>query len=164
MLGKAIQKAIKEGLQKGEKELFRQTVEGEFTASGKSAKSFKIKATAKGGSLSAMRYWLTNVEDREDGGKGRRSGRFAPPDVILKWIKVKGIKPEDPKTTLKQLAFLINRRLKQKGNSIFSGDRSGIQIQPVFEMMGDAIEENIIYEGVTEVGETVAQGFNKLKK
>lgn len=56
--------------------------------------------------------------------KGRNIGKYAPPDKILKWIKQKPIRLRDLKTNsfvkvteskLKSLAFLINRKIKEKG-------------------------------------------------
>lgn len=34
---------------------------------------------------------------------------------ILEWVRIKGIQPTDPKTTLEQLAFLITRKIHREG-------------------------------------------------
>jgi hypothetical protein len=56
--------------------------------------------------------------------EGRRPGKGAPPAEILKWIKTKPIRVRDKESNqfveatearVKSLAFLINRKIKEKG-------------------------------------------------
>lgn len=51
--------------------------------------------------------------------RGRRPGKFPPPDAIRKWIEVKPILPRPFKNgklpTTEQLTFLIGRKIKEKG-------------------------------------------------
>lgn len=73
-----------------------------------------------GNSLQIYSTWayITVLED------GRKPGKYAPPEVIEKWIEDKPIKTEISK---KSLAFLINRKLKEEGSLIWQkGGHSGV--------------------------------------
>jgi hypothetical protein len=51
-------------------------------------------------------------------GKTKKKGKSGEPTVqeqILKWLKIKGIKPLEEKTSLKSLAFLIARKIHREG-------------------------------------------------
>lgn len=62
--------------------------------------------------------YITVLED------GRKPGKFAPPDVIEKWVESK---PLNSDISVKSLAFLINRKLKEEGSLIYrQGGHSGI--------------------------------------
>ena len=55
--------------------------------------------------------------------KGRKPGKGAPPEVIQKWVRQKPIRPRDKNGSYKKatdanlnsLAYLINRKIKEKG-------------------------------------------------
>lgn len=93
-------------------------------ASGESAASLKSTATDSGGQLVGSSYFYQQI-------MGRKPGKFAPPDAILKWIQEKGITPKDPKTSLKSLAYLINRKLATKGTDIFLNKRPGLSFDDI---------------------------------
>lgn len=93
-------------------------------ASGESAASLKYSATSTRGTLSGANYFYWQI-------LGRKPGKFAPPDAILKWIKDKGITPNNPKTSLKSLAYLINRKMAMKGTDIYTGKREGLSFDQV---------------------------------
>ena len=109
------------------------------------AKSILIqnKKRATGNLISSIKYNVSSDGDISfeyaPEGKwvtqGRRKGaRFPPPNPILKWIKVKGIKGRDPKTGkfIKDdaLVFLFQRAIS----------RDGIKPLPFMEM---AVEKSI---------------------
>jgi hypothetical protein len=48
---------------------------------------------------------------------GRQKGKFAPVSSILLWMKEKNIRPKDNSMTINQLAFLLNRSIKELGIS-----------------------------------------------
>lgn len=55
---------------------------------------------------------------------GRKPGKFAPPEVIEKWI---GDKPVTSDLPVRSLAYLINKKLAEKGSLIYQqGGKSGI--------------------------------------
>lgn len=62
--------------------------------------------------------YITILED------GRRPGKFAPPEVIEKWIEDKPVLADISK---KSLAFLINRKMKEEGSLLYKqGGHSGV--------------------------------------
>lgn len=77
--------------------------------------------------------YITVLED------GRKPGKFAPPEVIEKWIDDKPVTSDIPK---KSLAFLINRSLKEKGSLIYrQGGKSGI--------LSDYINQEYVHKYLT---------------
>jgi len=78
--------------------------------------------------------YITVLED------GRKPGKFAPPEVIDKWIEDKPIIGDISK---KSLSFLINRSLKEKGSLLWrQGGNSGI--------LSDYINQDYIHKNLTE--------------
>jgi hypothetical protein len=70
--------------------------------------------------------YITVLED------GRKPGKFAPPEVIEKWLEDKPIPFSDNSNfpgalTKSSLAYLINKKLKEEGSLIWQqGGKSGI--------------------------------------
>jgi len=116
-------------------------------ASASLTRSIKHRVIMKEGAItfewSALNYWAF-----VDG--GRKPGKFAPVSAIKKWIKDKGIVPEG-NTTIDQLAFLINRKIAEKGirgTDIFTKNIEKfipkIQIlEPLAQMIGDKLEKEL---------------------
>lgn len=50
--------------------------------------------------------------------KGRESGRFPPPDAIMKWIDEKPINFNESEISKKSLAFLIGRKIAREGIAV----------------------------------------------
>jgi hypothetical protein len=103
-----------------------------FSASGKTITSFEIVADDSTGSLAVPAHFLTLVQDREDGGKGRRN---APVSIegregIKQWIQSRGFSYDIP---IDSLVYLIARKLKEKGNRIYQGLVKGIELKPIFK-------------------------------
>ena len=96
-----------------------------ITASGRSSDSLAYGTDATGGQLTGSNYFYWQIV-------GRKPGKFAPPEAIEQWIRDKGITPEG-RTTVKQLAFLINRKMATKGTDIFIGKRSGLSFQEIVD-------------------------------
>lgn len=77
--------------------------------------------------------YITVLED------GRKPGKFAPPEVILKWVQDKPVTSNIPE---RSLAYLINKKLKEKGSIIYQqGGHSGI--------LSDYLNLNYIQENLT---------------
>jgi hypothetical protein len=119
----------------------------DHNATGRTAKQVTSRSNSKEGTVIVPSHFLTLVEDREDGGRGRGKSGTDQGGVlrvaILKWIKAKNIQPDDPKTSLKSLAFVIARSLHKKGNLIFRGEAEGIRIQPIFADYLDQFQKGI---------------------
>lgn len=88
-------------------------------------------------SLKVADYWIY-VEE------GRRPGRFAPPEAIKQWIEVKKIMPRPQrgvKISQNQLAFLINRKIKEKG--IKPGNQLSKSIDEVYKRFEQRISNAV---------------------
>jgi hypothetical protein len=94
--------------------------------------------------------YITVLED------GRKPGKFAPPEVIDKWIDSKPILGDISK---RSLSYLINRSLKEKGSLLWrQGGNSGI--------LSDYINQDYIHKNLTEplMGSLVKEISGKLFK
>ena len=115
-----------------------------ITASGRSSDSLAYGTNETGGQLTGSNYFYWQIV-------GRKPGKFAPPEAIEQWIKDKGITPNDPKTTIKQLAFLFNRKMATKGTDIFIGKRSGLSFDQIVDKNMSILLGNIAQTKVKEV-------------
>lgn len=71
---------------------------------------------------------------------GRKPGKFAPPEVIEKWVESKPIRSD---ISTKSLAFLINRSIAEKGSLIYrQGGHSGI--------LSDYTNQDYVHKNLTE--------------
>lgn len=78
--------------------------------------------------------YITVLED------GRRPGKFAPPEVIEKWLDDK---PVSASISKKSLAYLINRSLKENGSLLWQqGGNSGV--------LSDYINAEYVHEHLTK--------------
>ena len=90
---------------------------------------------------------------------GRRPGKFAPPNVIQDWVRRK-LNNQGEKE-VKQVAFLINRKLAVEGNRMFIDKTKGLQLDEVVKLGIDKINkripENIIIGVKSEIN-AIMQG------
>jgi len=114
-----------------------------ITSSGRSSDSLAYGVSESGGQLTGSNYFYWQIV-------GRRPGKFAPPEAIEQWIRDKGITPQG-KTTVKQLAFLINRKMATKGTDIFIGKRSGLSFDQIVDKNMSILLGNIAQLKVKEV-------------
>lgn len=114
-----------------------------ITASRQSADSLAFGTDSTGGQMTGSNYFYWQIV-------GRKPGKYAPPDAMLQYVKDKGITPNDPKTTLKQLAFLFNRKLFTKGTDIFIGKRSGLSFDQIVDKNMSILLGNIAQLKVKE--------------
>ncbi len=117
--------------------LLRQSI-GENLATGFTAKGGVIKA-----SISMLDYY-------EQVDQGRRPGSFPPVNSIMRWIHNRGLNREQLITD-NQLAFLIGRKIKEKGTKgtrFFSkviNEKTTKQLEAdLTEAIGDDIEDIIL--------------------
>ena len=91
-------------------------------ASGASAESLRIETSDEGGKLYGSAYFYQQIF-------GRRPGSFPPIEAILEWMRGKGVQPSDEKTSERQLAFLIARKIANSGTDIYQGKRPALSIE-----------------------------------
>jgi hypothetical protein len=77
--------------------------------------------------------YITVLED------GRKPGKFAPPQVIEKWIDDK---PLGTDISRKSLAYLINRSISEKGSLLYrQGGKSGV--------LSDTLNRDFVHQHLT---------------
>lgn len=103
-----------------------------LNASGKTVTSIEILSDDKSGSITVPGHLFTLIEDRDDGGKGRKPGPVSieGQESIREWIKTRNI---NFSKSIDSMVYLIARKLKEKGNRIYQGLVPGIRIQPIFK-------------------------------
>lgn len=107
---------------------------GTVHSTGEAEKSLFYRIDANRLIIGSTWAYITVLED------GRKPGKFAPPEVIDKWIDDKPIIGDISK---KSLSFLINRKLKEKGSLIYQqGGHSGI--------LSDYINQDYIHKHLTD--------------
>lgn len=107
---------------------------GTVHSTGEAEKSLFYRIDANRLIIGSTWAYITVLED------GRKPGKFAPPEVIDKWIDDKPIIGDISK---KSLSFLINRKLKEKGSLIYQqGGNSGI--------LSDYINQDYIHKHLTD--------------
>ncbi len=115
-----------------------------ITTTGQSSDSLAYNVDQSGGQLTGSNYFYWQIV-------GRKPGRFAPPEAIEQWIKSKGITPNNPNTTIKQMAFLFNRKMATRGTDIFIGKRSGLSFDQILDKNMLVLLNNIAQSKVKEV-------------
>lgn len=65
--------------------------------------------------------------------RGRGAGKYAPVDSIQNWVKSKLGIIDDKE--IKQIAFLINRKIKNEGTAIFKDNTKGLEIDEKIETL-----------------------------
>lgn len=154
-MSKESQESLKNYFLRVIKDLRGDQSQKKITASGSSADSLTFEADDTSGQLLGFDYFYFQIV-------GRKPGKFAPPDAILQWIQDKGIKPNNPKTSLKSLAYLINRKIAMKGTDIFGGKRPGLDFEQV--VAGDNLEQLLNELGIVKAKELTTFLVNEIKK
>jgi len=89
--------------------------------------------------------------------RGRGPGKFAPVDSIQEWVKTKLGITENKE--LKQVAFLVNRKLAREGSAIFKDHSKGLEIDKKIE----TLREKLIPELVAFEKANVIKELNKFQ-
>ena len=92
---------------------------------------------------------------------GRGPGGFPPPEDIVEWIQARGIVPED--MTLNQLAFLIGRKIAERGTDIYEGTAPGIPLDQIVETAFDKIESEAEFLLAVQANEDLKKSLNSLR-
>lgn len=102
---------------------------------GETEKSLFWRFDGKNAIVGSTFKYITVLED------GRKPGKFMPPDEMKQWVEDKLVPPQG--MTTDSLAYLINRKMKEKGSLLYQqGGNSGI--------LSEYINEEYIRENLTE--------------
>ena len=152
-IGKAIENylvAISENIQLQQKEQ-------RLVASGTSLRSHivTIKKQPDEGEYQASSYYIFLMK-----GQGRKPGEFPPTKKTEAWINARGIRP-DFGTTLKQLIFLIGRKIARLGTSIFEG-KKGIDLDIAVNLPLNKFLNEVGDVMANQVADRVVESFSKI--
>ena len=86
-----------------------------------------------------MPYYSQFVSILQGTPTGRGPGGFPPQNALIKWIKDKGLIPRNDlgqftkksESNYKKMAFLIGRKIAEKGTDIYQGKRQAIDIDEI---------------------------------
>jgi len=81
---------------------------------------------------------------------GRAPGKFPPIESIIEWIKVKNIQKRD-NISDRSLAFIIARKIAQKGTDIHEGKRPALDLKGVSEKALPELMKSITAEKVLQI-------------
>lgn len=132
-----------------------------FNASGVTVTSFDAQTSETEGSLIGLRSFLTIVNERYDGGKGRKPGKAPPFQPIFEWIQAKGITPKDPKTTPEQLANAIRFAIGAKGTAIYRGEKQGVDMIGIIEQNMNLFDIRLGEVFADKIKDTLNKAFNE---
>ena len=91
--------------------------------------------------------------------KGRKSGKYAPKNAIEEWVKVKGIATEEKK--IKSIAFLVNRKIFEKGIKPSNIISNVLKAKNIEESLGKRIEGSLQHDFQKMIDNLVDQYWNK---
>lgn len=105
-------------------------------SSGISAKSLRTEVKETEGTLYGAKYFIQQKQ-------GRKPGKFPPISAIFAWIKLKGIKPRDNKTSERQLAFIFAKKIATSGTDIFQKKRPALNVDEKIKSLLEIFKEQI---------------------
>lgn len=129
-------KNVSEGLKKD------QRAKGIYS-SGRSANSLRVQTSEKSGQLMGSNYFAQQTA-------GRAPGKFPPIESIIEWIKVKNIQKRD-NISDRSLAFIIARKIAQKGTDIHEGKRPALDLKGISEKALPELMKSITEEKVLQI-------------
>jgi hypothetical protein len=103
-------------------------------SSGKSADSLRIATTETSGTLFGAGYWFQQKH-------GRKPGKFPPISAIIDWIRNKAIQATD--IPERSLAFIIARKIAEKGTDIYQGRREGVNVEDRIKELVKEFRDNL---------------------
>lgn len=81
--------------------------------------------------------------------KGRGAGKFAPVQNIQDWVRTKLGITDDKE--VKQIAFLVNRKIKNEGTAIFKDNSKGLEIDAKIEVLNNNLVEDLRVFAIADV-------------
>jgi len=124
-------------------------------ASGQSADSLEIRELETSRELWGSHYFYFEEH-------GRKSGKRPPMISILEWIRVKGIRPKD--ISEKSLAFLIARKIGEKGTNIYQGLTPALAFMEILEQEFKSVDKQLDAMITENIDQLVIEGLDKIFK
>lgn len=115
----------------------RDAMRQEYNSSGRKASGYfgehiDVEMYDEGGRINTPLYVGSLVFGRKPTSGGRGGGGKSLYSMILDWVKVKGITPDNPKMTDNTLAYLISRKIHKQGIKVPNAYNDGKLIDNTF--------------------------------
>ena len=115
----------------------RDAMRQEYNSSGRKASGYfgehiDVEMYGEGGRINTPLYVGSLVFGRKPTSSGGGGGGKSLYSMILDWIKVKGITPDNPKMTDNTLAYLISRKIHKQGIKVPNQFNDGKLIDNTF--------------------------------
>jgi len=136
-------------------EIVRRRIVGDMNinnrnASKKFIKSLDIKELRTGGQLVGEDYAQQLIT-------GRKPGKFPPLKPIEKWIEDKGLTLN--KITKKGLAYVIARKIANKGTDIFRHKKPALNVKRIMDDVEPHLKDQLIQAGKIEIKTAIAKAL-----
>lgn len=89
---------------------------------------------------------------------GRSPGKYAPVKNIQEWVRTKLGITDDKK--MKQVAFLVNRKIKNEGTAIYKNKAKGLEIDKKINKLSDNLRKDLMVFAIADV----KKQLNKFQK
>lgn len=119
---------------------------GASIATGKLLDSIRYEATNEGLKVYALDY-IYYLE------KGRKPGKRPPVAALIPWVQARGLASNEKE--VKSIAFLIARKIGEKGTTIFQNGGSDI--------VSAVVSQDLIQNVVMDIGAFVASRVTKIE-
>ncbi len=101
---------------------------------------------------------------------GRPPGKQPPTDVIEKWLRRAGIRPENNrdskgrfiKLNYRSLAFIIARKIGEEGSMIYRGDKPGIDYVGGLEKFRPELLKTLAYNQAMDIKTHIGKNFTSI--
>jgi len=136
-------------------EIIRRRIVGDMNSNNRNASkkfinSLDIKEIKTGGQLVGEDYAQQLIT-------GRKPGKFPPIKPILQWIDDKGLSVN--KITKKSLAFIIARKIANKGTDIFRHKRQALDVKSIMDDVEPHFKDQLIKAGKIEIKTGIAKAL-----
>jgi len=134
------------------KRIIQDQSDKKIKSSGASSRSLHIEEVSKGGQLVGDDYFQQQIT-------GRKPGKFPPIEPIRKWIDSKGLSLN--KITKNGLAFIIARKIAEKGTDIYRKKRPGLDVNGIVNQSLPSLKDQLIKAGKIEIKTAIAKALGK---
>ena len=136
-------------------EVIRRRIVGDMNSNNRNAskkfiRSLEIKELRDGGQIVGEDYAQQLIA-------GRKPGKFPPIKPIIQWIEDKGLSLN--KITKKGLAFIISRKIADKGTDIFRHKKPALDVKGIVDDIEPMLKDQLIKAGKIEIKTAIAKAL-----
>jgi hypothetical protein len=145
----SIEKVLEKEFETAKEEVIKRHDELGMRASGNFANSLTVQVASLNDSYKVTLEGFDYSEYLE---RGRRPGKFPPPNAIEKWIRDKSISYDIP---LKSLVFLISRKIAREGTEYYKQGGTNLFSSIFNDAFFDSVIQKVSDEALKEAREII---------